>query len=167
VVSRRDPRNPPLGALTRAFFEMYPNSEDNDLLARTIVGIMMGALPTINGNLVTIVKTWMKTSTRMVLQAKLNSSSEKDEFVRAHEVIEQPMQETMQMTPTPDALWRLAVKEQPSEPRIPCRSTPATRSISRREGDAGRPPCRHYRCPSVIRRQSKPVAAPDPCMPGV
>jgi hypothetical protein len=111
VASRRDPKNPPVGALTKAFFEMYPNSEDNDLLARTIVGVMMGALPTINGNLVTIVKTWMKTSTLMVLQAKLNSSSEKDEFVRAHEVIEQPMQETMQMTPTPDALWRLAVKE--------------------------------------------------------
>jgi hypothetical protein len=111
VVSRRDPKNPPVGALTKAFFDMYPNSEDNDLLARTIVGVMMGALPTINGNLVTIVKTWMKTSTRLVLQAKLNSSTEKDEFVRAHQVIEQPMQETMQMTPTPDALWRLAVKE--------------------------------------------------------
>jgi hypothetical protein len=111
VASRRDPKNPPVGALTKAFFEMYPNSADNDLLARTIVGVMMGALPTINGNLVTIVKTWMKTSTLMALQAKLNSSSEKDEFVRAHEVIEQPMQETMQMTPTPDALWRLAVKE--------------------------------------------------------
>ena len=111
VVSRRDPKNPPVGALTKAFFDMYPNSEDNDLLARTIVGVMMGALPTINGNLVTIVKTWMKTSTRLVLQAKLNTSPEKDEFVRAHEVIEQPMQEAMQMAPTPDALWRLAVKE--------------------------------------------------------
>ncbi len=111
VASRRGPKNPPVGALTKAFFDMYPNSEDNDLLARTIVGVMMGALPTINGNLVTIMKTWMKTSTLMVLQAKLNSSLEKDEFVRAHEVIEQPMQETMQMTPTPDALWRLAVKE--------------------------------------------------------
>ena len=33
---------------------MFPNSEDNDLLARTIVGVMMGALPTINGNLITI-----------------------------------------------------------------------------------------------------------------
>ena len=64
MVSRRDPKNPPSGrALTKAFFEIYPNSEDNDLLARTIVGVMMGELPTINGNLVTIVKTWMKTST--------------------------------------------------------------------------------------------------------
>jgi hypothetical protein len=72
---------------------------------------MMGALPTINGNLITIVKTWQKTATLFALQAKLKKSSQTDEFAKAHEVIEQPMQETMQMTPTPDALWRMAVKD--------------------------------------------------------
>jgi hypothetical protein len=112
VASRRAPGNPPLGSITKALFEEFPNSPgDDDLLARTIVGVMMGALPTINGNLVTIVKTWQKTATLLALQAKLKSSTESDEFVRAHEVIEQPMQETMQMTPTPDALWRMAVKD--------------------------------------------------------
>ncbi len=111
VASRRDPKNPPLGAITKALFEEFPNPEDNDLLARTIVGVMMGALPTINGNLITIVKTWQKTATLLVLQAKLKKSSQADEFARAHEVIEQPMKETMQMTPTPDALWRMAVKD--------------------------------------------------------
>jgi len=111
VASRRDPKNPPLGAITKALFEEFPNPEDNDLLARTIVGVMMGALPTINGNLITIVKTWQKTATLLVLQAKLKSSSQADEFAKAHEVIEQPMQETMQMTPTPDALWRMAAKD--------------------------------------------------------
>ena len=60
VASRRDPKNPPVGAITRALFEEFPNPEDNDLLARTIVGVMMGALPTINGNLITIVKTGKK-----------------------------------------------------------------------------------------------------------
>ena len=111
VASRRDPKNPPVGAITRALFEEFPNPEDNDLLARTIVGVMMGALPTINGNLITIVKTWQKTATLLVLQARLKKTSLADEFARAHEVIEQPMQETMQMTPTPDALWRMAVKD--------------------------------------------------------
>jgi hypothetical protein len=111
VVSRRDPKNPPVGSITKALFEEFPNPEDNDLLARTIVGVMMGALPTINGNLIAIVKTWQKTSTALVLQAKLKSSTQPDEFAKAHEVIEQPMQETMQMQPTPDALWRMAVKD--------------------------------------------------------
>jgi hypothetical protein len=101
----------PNGALSRAFFEEFPNPEDNDLLARTIVGVMMGALPTINGNLVTIVKTWERTATLLALRAQLRASSQTDEFAKAHEVIEPSMRQTMQMTPTPDWLWRLAKKE--------------------------------------------------------
>ena len=111
VASMRKSGKSPVGSITKALFEEFPNPEDNDLLARTIVGVMMGALPTINGNLITIVKTWQKTATLYVLQAKLKKSAQSDEFARAHEVVEQPMQETMQMTPTPDSLWRLAVKD--------------------------------------------------------
>ena len=111
VASMRRSEKSPVGSITKALFEEFPNPEDNDLLARTIVGVMMGALPTINGNLITIVKTWQKTATLYVLQAKLKKSSQSDEFARAHEVVEQPMQETMQMTPTPDSLWRMAAKD--------------------------------------------------------
>lgn len=111
VAEKRAAGELPAGALSRAFFEEFPNPEDNDLLARTIVGVMMGALPTINGNLVTIVKTWQRTATLLALQAKLKANSQTDEFAKAHEVIEPPMRETMQMTPTPDWLWRLAAKE--------------------------------------------------------
>ena len=72
---------------------------------------MMGALPTINGNLITIVKTWQRTATLLALQAKLNASKETDEFVKAHQIVEPPMRETMQMQPTPDWLWRKAKKD--------------------------------------------------------
>jgi hypothetical protein len=112
VATRRGAENPPQGALSRAFFEIFPNSPaDDDLLARVIIGAMMGMLPTVNGNLVATVRTWQKSQTLMVLHAKLKGSSQADEFLRAHEVIEQPLQETMQMMPTPDAVWRTAVKE--------------------------------------------------------
>jgi hypothetical protein len=112
VATRRGPGNPPQGALSRAFFEIFPDSPaDDDLLARVIIGAMMGMLPTVNGNLVATVKTWQKSQTLLVLHAKLKSSSQTDEFLRAHEVIEQSLSETMQMMPTPDAVWRTAVKE--------------------------------------------------------
>jgi hypothetical protein len=112
VATRRGAGNPPQGALSRAFFDIFPNSPaDDDLLARVIIGAMMGMLPTVNGNLVATVKTWQKSQTLLVLHAKLKSSSQTDEFLRAHEVIEQPLSETMQMMPTPDAVWRTAVKE--------------------------------------------------------
>jgi hypothetical protein len=112
VASQRATGQLPQGALSRAFFEIFPNSpDDDDLLARVIIGAMMGMLPTVNGNLTATVKAWQKTATFMALQAKLRTSTETDEFVRAREVIEQPLQEAMQMAPTPDAVWRTAVKE--------------------------------------------------------
>ena len=111
VAEKRAAGQIPVPALTRAFFEEFPDPKDNDLLARTIVGVMMGALPTINGNLITIVKTWQRTATLLALQAKLNASKETDEFVKAHQIVEPPMRETMQMQPTPDWLWRKAKKD--------------------------------------------------------
>jgi hypothetical protein len=112
VATRRGAGNPPQGVLSRAFFEIFPKSpDDDDLLARVIIGAMMGMLPTVNGNLVATVKTWQRSQTLMALHAKLKSSPQTDEFLRAHEVIEQPMQQTMQMMPTPDAVWRTAVKQ--------------------------------------------------------
>ena len=111
VAEKRAAGQIPVPALTRAFFEEFPDPKDNDLLARTIVGVMMGALPTINGNLITIVKKWLRTATLLALQAKLNASKETDEFVKAHQIVEPPMRETMQMQPTPDWLWRKAKKD--------------------------------------------------------
>ncbi len=109
AASRRGTANPPQGALSRAFFEIFP--DDDDLLARVIIGAMMGMLPTVNGNLTSTVRAWQKTARLMVLHAKLKNSSESDEFARAGEVIEEPLQQEMQMAPTPDAVWRTAVKE--------------------------------------------------------
>jgi hypothetical protein len=111
VAEKRAAGQIPTAPLTRAFFEEFPDPKDNDLLARTIVGVMMGALPTINGNLVTIVKTWQRTATLMALQAQLKANTQTDEFVKAREVVEPTMRQTMQMQPTPDWLWRLAKKD--------------------------------------------------------
>jgi hypothetical protein len=111
VADRRASDELPAAPLTRALFEQFPDPGDNDLLARTIIGVMTGALPTINGNLVTTVKTWQRTSTMMALQAQLSASTQADEFTRAHEVIEGPMRQAMQMQPTPDFIWRTAKKD--------------------------------------------------------
>ncbi len=72
---------------------------------------MMGMLPTVNGNLTGTVKGWQRSATFLALQGKLKTSTQTDDFVRARDVIEPPMQEAMQMAPTPDGVWRTAVKE--------------------------------------------------------
>ncbi len=111
VAAKRASGQIPTAPLTRALFEQFPDPNDNDLLARTIIGVMTGALPTINGNLVITVKTWQRTATMMALQAQLKANTQADEFVRAHEVVEQPMRQAMQMQPTPDFIWRTAKKD--------------------------------------------------------
>jgi hypothetical protein len=111
VADKRASGQLPTAPLTRALFEQFPDSKDNDLLARTIIGVMTGALPTINGNLVGVVKAWQRTSTLMALGAKFKASTQSDDFLKAHDVIELPMRQAMQMQPTPDFIWRLAKKD--------------------------------------------------------
>jgi hypothetical protein len=101
----------PVAPLTRALFEQFPDPRDNDLLARTIIGVMTGALPTINGNLVAAVKAWQRTATLMALSAQLKANKQTDDFTRAHEVVEPPLRQAMQMQPTPDFIWRTAKKD--------------------------------------------------------
>jgi hypothetical protein len=101
----------PTAPLTRALFEQFPDPSDNDLLARTIIGVMTGALPTINGNLVAAVKAWQRTATLMALSAQFKANKQTDDFTRAHEVVELPLRQAMQMQPTPDFIWRTAKKD--------------------------------------------------------
>lgn len=111
VADKRASGQLPTAPLTRALFEQFPDPKDNDLLARTITGVMTGALPTINGNLVSAVKAWQRTATLMALGAKFKASTQSDDFLKAHEVVELPMRQAMQMQPTPDFIWRLAKKD--------------------------------------------------------
>jgi hypothetical protein len=111
VANKRASGQIPTAPLTKALFEQFPDPKDNDLLARTIVGVMTGALPTINGNLVITVKAWQRTATMMALQAQLKANTQADEFTKAHEVVELPMRQAMQMQPTPDFIWRTAKRD--------------------------------------------------------
>ena len=111
VAAKRASGQLPSAPLTRALFEQFPGAKDNDLLARTIIGVMTGALPTINGNLVTTVKAWQRTATMMALGAQLKANTETDEFAKAHTVVEPSLRQAMQMQPTPDFIWRTAKKD--------------------------------------------------------
>lgn len=111
VAAKRATGQLPPAPLARALFEAFPDPKDNDLLARTIVGVMTGALPTINGNLIGVVKSWQRSATLMALAAKLNASKQGDDFAKAHEIVELPMRQAMQMQPTPDFIWRTAKKD--------------------------------------------------------
>jgi hypothetical protein len=111
VADKRASGQLPTAPITRALFEQYTDAKDNDLLARTIVGVMMGALPTINGNLNAVIKSWQRSAILLALQARLKATTQGDEFDKAHDVVETPMRQAMQMQPTPDVIWRTAAKD--------------------------------------------------------
>jgi hypothetical protein len=111
VADKRASGQLPAAPLTRALFEQFPDPRDNDLLARTIIGVMTGALPTINGNLIGAIKSWQRTATLMALQAQFKANSQTGDFTRAHQVVETPLRQAMQMQPTPDFIWRTATKD--------------------------------------------------------
>jgi hypothetical protein len=111
VADKRASGQLPSAPLTRALFELFPDPNDNDLLARTIIGVMTGALPTINGNLVMTVKAWQRSASMIAVGAQLKARTESDEFAKAHAVIEPSLRQAMQMQPTPDFIWRTAKRD--------------------------------------------------------
>ena len=112
VGERRSPANPLQGVLSRAIFSAFPNTSDqDDIIARTMIGVMMGFLPTVEGNVIATVRAWQKDATFTVLQQHFATSPEPDLFLRACAVLKVPLQHAMQLNPVPNAVWRTAVKE--------------------------------------------------------
>jgi cytochrome P450 len=97
----------PTAELSRAIFEEFPN--DDDLIGRTIIGVMMGFLPTTYFNLFFAVLEWRTTGMFATLQQRLKENNE-PAFERALAVLREPLMQAMQRKPMPDAVWRTAAR---------------------------------------------------------
>jgi hypothetical protein len=84
---------------------------DNDLLARTLIGVMVGALPPLDGNLRAILYEWLRERNLWRLQRTLLAapSGLEDRLAWAERHLEPAMKAAMQKRPAPDLLWRTAV----------------------------------------------------------
>lgn len=102
----------PTGILSQAIFEAFPRGED-DLVAQTIIGVMIGMLPTVIINLLFTLEAWRENQGKVFaeLQEKLRHHGGSDPFVRASEVLKQPLMAAMQRNPMPPAVWRTAVRD--------------------------------------------------------
>jgi hypothetical protein len=100
------PTGLPKGLLTGPMFDAI---EDNDLLSRTLIGVMTGALPPIDGNLRSVLYDWLKEKSLWRYQQAL-LIGDRDTFTWAVDELEEPMKRAMQKRPAPDLLWRTATK---------------------------------------------------------
>jgi len=110
VAAQRRAGIPPNGVLSKALFAAFPKSpDDDDLLTRTLIGVMIGFLPTVQGNLVAAMAAW-KGAMLDSMRHDFLSHPEKDIYERASQVIRGPLMAGMQQAPVPPAVWRTAVK---------------------------------------------------------
>jgi hypothetical protein len=108
IARHRAAKTIPEAELSRAIFEAFP--DDDDLIGRTIIGVMMGFLPTTYFNLFFAVQQWCESGLFKELQNRLKENSDPP-FLRASKVLETPLIQAMQRRPMPDAVWRTAVKK--------------------------------------------------------
>ncbi len=89
--------------------KMFDAIHDNDQLSRTLIGVMTGALPPIDGNLRSVLYDWLKEKSLWRYQtARLTSRG--TSFGWASKSLEAPMMRAMQKRPAPDLLWRTATR---------------------------------------------------------
>ena len=85
--------------------------EQGDLFARTLVGIMQGFPPTVDGNLRTVLGVWLNGGLFWDLQLALLSRGKPPGYATAAAVLLNTMMATMRSRPVPDTLWRTAIGE--------------------------------------------------------
>ncbi len=84
---------------------------DGDLFARTLVGIMQGFPPTVDGNLRSVLGTWLNDRRLWDFQVAMLASADPAGHATAYSVLRKPLLETMGLRPVPDMLWRTAKGE--------------------------------------------------------
>ena len=102
----------PDGIISRAVFDAFSETED-DLIARSIIGVMMGMLPTTYFNLKYVLEAWRAQggSTFARLQETLRAQQAKDGYERAYAALAAPMFQAIQGRPMPPEVWRTATQD--------------------------------------------------------
>lgn len=110
VKDLRSTGKPPEAPLTRVLYETIPPGQD-DLFARTLVGIMMGLLPTTEGNMEQVLNHMRDDGSYSELAAKVQALSDPMDADGAASILRDPMYRAMQKAPMPPAVWRTAAKD--------------------------------------------------------
>jgi hypothetical protein len=112
VAAQRKNGGPPGGPIARAMFSKIQNDE---ILARNLVGTMIGAIPPMDGNLRGILLEWFEERTLWRYQAKLHRALGGLLALAnprgAYEALFGPVSQAMCKRPAPDLLYRTALEK--------------------------------------------------------
>lgn len=102
-----------LAASPRSGASVAADAAADDQAARTMIGAMMGFLPTLDGNLRLSMNEWLRDGTFWSLRAALAGAVAVDAqaaLAAAHDLLEQPLKRAMQLRPSPELIWRTATR---------------------------------------------------------
>ncbi len=97
----------PGAPLAGALFNAIPDNDDR--LARTLIGAMMGFLPTVDGNLRSAMYEWVSDRSLWDHQIAYLADAGKDPLARARSSLLPALQRTLQLRPVPELVWRSAL----------------------------------------------------------
>jgi hypothetical protein len=92
------------GNVSRALFEAI--RDNDDLLARTLLGLVFGFVPTVYGNALSILGVWLGDETLWKVQQRLRAVPHKDRYDAAVSVVQKDVAHAMLKAPTPALLYR-------------------------------------------------------------
>lgn len=107
VTSHRTLGSAPSAPLGRALFDAIP--ADDERLARTLIGVMMGFLPTVDGNLRGTLYEWISDRSLWDHQLAYLAGVGTIPFARAKSSLLPPLRRTLQLRPVPELAWRIAL----------------------------------------------------------
>ena len=111
-------KNPPGQLLAAPLFAQYPDDTDDahDAIARNLIGLMMGFLPTVDGNLRGALYEWVSDSSLWTLQLALREHTAaagpvSANLAQASSALLKPLIRTLQLRPVPEVVWRTAMED--------------------------------------------------------
>jgi len=96
-----------LGKIGNALFDAF--SGDMDLLTRTLIGVMMGFLPTVDGNMRGALYEWVNSRSLWDLQIEYLGDGAEDSLEKATRILMPRLRETLLLRPVPELAWRTAL----------------------------------------------------------
>jgi Dyp-type peroxidase family len=106
---RRCPQN--LGRLGNALFKAYYSDSDPEHLTSTLIGVMMGFLPTVDGNIRGTLYEWINDRSLWDYQLAFLADETEDPLKKACRVLMRPLKRTLLLRPVPELVWRTAIAD--------------------------------------------------------
>lgn len=108
VADHRKAGTRPTARIGEAIFDKFDDPARDDEVARTMVGAMMGFLPTVDGNLRLSLNEWLLDGTFWSLRSAMAAPNpaHPDPYAKAIALLRTPLIRAMQLRPSPELVWR-------------------------------------------------------------